>query len=86
MGPVAERSLERLLMGDAAIVKLRRLLLQALDNHAAGQPLPGMDPASYRVRSTRCAVPKGEAFAETMVARVRSESADTAADSVALAR
>ena len=86
MGPIADRSQERLLIGDAAIVKLRRLLLQALDNHAAGKPLPGMDPASYRVRSTRCAVPKGEAFAETMVARVRSKTADTTADALALAR
>ena len=86
MGPIADRGAERLLPGDAAIVKLRRLLLDALDNHAAGKPLPGMDPASYRVRSTRCAVPKGEAFAATMEARVRSKTADTTSDALALAR
>jgi phenylpropionate dioxygenase-like ring-hydroxylating dioxygenase large terminal subunit len=86
MEPIADRSIERLLPGDAAIVKLRRLLLQTLQQHAAGKPLPGMDPRSYRVRSTRCAVPKGEPFAETMEARVRSEKADTRADEVALAK
>jgi hypothetical protein len=86
MGPIADRTAERLLPGDAAIVKLRRLLLQTLQDHAAGKPLPGMDPQSYRVRSTRCAVPKGEPFAETMEARVRSEKADTRSDMVALAK
>ena len=86
MGPIADRGVERLLPGDAAIAKLRRLLLDALDHHAAGKPLPGMDPAGYRVRSTRCAVPKGESFAETMEARVRSKTADTTADALALAR
>jgi phthalate 4,5-dioxygenase oxygenase subunit len=86
MGPIADRTLEHLLITDTAIVKIRRLLLQALKDHAAGKPPPGMNPASYRVRSTRCAVPKGQPFAETMEARVRSKTADTATDAVALAR
>jgi hypothetical protein len=44
--------------GDAAIVKIRRLLLQTLRDHASGKPLPGMHAASYRVRSMRCEAPK----------------------------
>jgi phthalate 4,5-dioxygenase oxygenase subunit len=66
MGPIADRSLEHLLPCDAAVVKIRRLLLQALDNHAAGKPLPGMTPESYRVRSIRCEAPIDEPFMETV--------------------
>jgi hypothetical protein len=73
MGPVSERSLEHLLLSDTAIVKIRRLLLQTLRDHAAGKPLPGMDPSSYRVRSARCELPKGAPFAETMGDRVRAD-------------
>jgi hypothetical protein len=75
MGPIADRSIEHLLPGDAAIVKIRRLLLKTLDDMAAGKPLPGMDPASYRVRSTRCETPHGFKFAETMAERVRADKA-----------
>jgi phthalate 4,5-dioxygenase len=71
MGPVADRTLEHLLASDAAIVKIRRLLLQTLKDHAAGKPLPGLDPKSFRVRSTRYEAPKGAPFAETMKDRVR---------------
>lgn len=66
MGPVVDRSLEYMLMGDAAIVKLRRLLLQALDDNAAGKTPMGHDPKSYRVRSLRCEMPKGADMAAAM--------------------
>jgi hypothetical protein len=71
MGPIADRSAEHLLASDAAIVKIRRLLLQTLADHAAGKPLPGLDPKSFRVRSTRYEAPKGAPFVETMKDRVR---------------
>jgi hypothetical protein len=71
MGPIADRSAEHLLASDAAIVKIRRLLLQMLKDHAAGKKLPGLDPKSYRVRSTRYEAPKGAPFIETMKDRVR---------------
>jgi hypothetical protein len=73
MGPIADRSLEHLLACDAAIVKIRRLLLQTLKDHAAGKPLPGTDPASYRVRSGRFEAPKGEPFAQAMERYVRRD-------------
>jgi nitrite reductase/ring-hydroxylating ferredoxin subunit len=71
MGPIVDRSTEYLLFGDVAIVKIRRLLLQTLKDHAAGKPLPGMDPASYRVRSATFEAPKAAPFTETMWPRVR---------------
>jgi phthalate 4,5-dioxygenase len=74
MGPIADRTGEHLLVSDTAIVKIRRLLLQTLNDHAAGKPLPGMKPASYRVRSARCELPKGAPFAETMAERVRLDA------------
>jgi len=75
MGPIADRTAEHLLACDAAIVKIRRLLLQTLKDHAAGKPLPGMDPASYRVRSGRFEAPKGEPFADAMERYVRRDAA-----------
>jgi hypothetical protein len=74
MGRLADRTAEHLLASDAAIVKIRRLLLQTLNDHAAGKPLPGMNPKSYRVRSTRCEAPKGTPFAESIYRRVRIDS------------
>lgn len=66
MGPIADRRLEHLLACDAAIVKIRRLLLQLLKDHEAGKPLPGFDPASYRVRSGRFEAARGVPFADAM--------------------
>src|SRR5262249_13369959 len=74
MGPVADRTLEHLGISDSAIVKIRRLLLQALKDHAAGKPLPGTDPRSYRVRSARYQAPSGASFAETMERHVRIDA------------
>ena len=71
MGPIADRSQEHLLASDAAIIKIRRLLLQTLKDHAAGKPLPGMRPESYRVRSTRYEAPKGAPIADMIERYVR---------------
>jgi phthalate 4,5-dioxygenase oxygenase subunit len=78
MGPIADRTAEHLLASDAAIVKIRRLLLQTLKDHAAGKPLPGMRPESFRVRSTRYEAPTGAPIAATMNARVRIDALATA--------
>ena len=66
MGPIADRTCEHLLASDAAIVKIRRLLLQMLKDHAAGKPLPGMNPASYRVRSGRFEARSDVPFTDAM--------------------
>ncbi len=74
MGPIADRSAEHLLACDAAIAKIRQLLLQTLKDHAAGKRLPGVDPASYRVRSGRFEAPKGVPFAEALEKYVRLDA------------
>jgi phthalate 4,5-dioxygenase len=74
MGPIADRSAEHLLASDAAIVKIRRLLLQMLKDHETGKALPGMDPASYRVRSGRFEAKKGVPFAEAMMEYIRLDT------------
>jgi phthalate 4,5-dioxygenase len=74
MGPIADRTAEHLLACDAAIVKIRRLLLQTLKDHAAGKPLPGMRPESFRVRSIRYQAPKDAPVAATMQERVRIDA------------
>jgi phthalate 4,5-dioxygenase len=74
MGPIADRTAEHLLASDAAIVKIRRLLLQMLKDHAAGKALPGMKPESYRVRSGRFEAKKGVPFAEAMMEYIRLDT------------
>jgi nitrite reductase/ring-hydroxylating ferredoxin subunit len=74
MGPIADRGAEHLLACDAAIVKIRRLLLQTLKDHAAGKTLPGMRPESYRVRSTRYEAPRDAPFTAIMNERVRIDA------------
>jgi phthalate 4,5-dioxygenase len=73
MGPIADRTREHLLACDAAIAKIRRLLLEMLKDHAAGKPLPGMNPASYRVRSGRFEAKKGVPFEAAMAEFVRRD-------------
>jgi hypothetical protein len=74
MGPIADRGAEHLLACDAAIVKIRRLLLQMLKDHEAGKPLPGMNPASYRVRSGRFEARKRVPFTAAMEQFVRRDT------------
>ncbi|MGH6769312.1 MAG: Rieske 2Fe-2S domain-containing protein [Xanthobacteraceae bacterium] len=71
MGPIADRSLEHLLPGDMPIVKIRRLLRQTLNDHAAGKPLPGMDAQSYRVRPNHFEAPKSVPFADMVMDHCR---------------
>jgi nitrite reductase/ring-hydroxylating ferredoxin subunit len=71
MGPIADRTREHLLVTDVAIAKIRRLLLDTLKATANGERPPGMEPASYRVRSTRARLPKGAATGESLSQLVR---------------
>ena len=74
MGPVSDRSLEHLLVSDTAVVKIRQLLLATLADHAAGKPLPGIDPAAFRVRSIRYEAPRGTVFTDEVEDRVRIDA------------
>jgi hypothetical protein len=71
MGPIVDRSREYLLAGDAAIVKLRRLLLQTLRDQSEGKPIMGLNPTSYRVRSVRCELGRDVNVAERISDLVR---------------
>jgi phthalate 4,5-dioxygenase oxygenase subunit len=71
MGPIADRTIEHLGISDTAIIKIRRLMLQTLKDHADGKPLPGLDPQSWRVRSARFKTADGIPFADKMDAHVR---------------
>ena len=73
MGPIVDRSCEHLLLGDAAIIKLRQLLLQALRDHEEGKGIPGGDPRSYRVRSIRCELPRDANMAEMINDLVKAD-------------
>src|SRR5215471_14211547 len=48
MGPIVDRSQELLVGSDAAIVAMRRMLLEATHAVARGEDPPGIDPASTR--------------------------------------
>jgi phthalate 4,5-dioxygenase len=74
MGLITDRTAENLLPGDAAIVKIRQLMLKTLKDHVAGKPLPGIDPRSFRVRSTRYEAPRGEVFTDKIDERLRVDA------------
>jgi phenylpropionate dioxygenase-like ring-hydroxylating dioxygenase large terminal subunit len=77
MGRVADRTVEHLGVSDTAIIKLRRLFLQALKDVDAGRPPPGLDAASYRVRAARFKLPAGMGFEQAYdeFVRIRDKAA-----------
>ena len=68
MGPIADRTKEHLGISDAAIIQIRKILLQSVKDLVAGKEPSGLDPKSYRVRATRFTLPYGEPF-ESKIAR-----------------
>jgi hypothetical protein len=53
MGPIADRSREHLGSSDGAVIRVRRMWLQAADERAGGAlPVGVENPESYRVRAT----------------------------------
>ncbi len=71
MGRIARRPIEHLGVSDTIVIKLRRFLADTLDDFEAGKTLPGLDPKSYRVRSSRFTVPREQNFAEAAQKFVR---------------
>ncbi|HVV18567.1 MAG TPA: Rieske 2Fe-2S domain-containing protein [Pseudonocardiaceae bacterium] len=66
MGPIVDRSKERLVSADSGIIKARRKLIQsALDLREKGIVPPGVDPAHHRVRSAAIVLPKDESFLDS---------------------
>jgi nitrite reductase/ring-hydroxylating ferredoxin subunit len=63
MGTITDRSLEHLGTTDRAIITLRQMLLEAVAAAEAGEPLPAIDPSSYRnVRAVDRIVPKNRSW------------------------
>jgi len=71
MGSIADRTKEHLGVGDTAIAKIRRLLLQTVREFGAGAPPPGMNAACYRVRSGFYTLPPGARLIDALDKVVR---------------
>jgi phthalate 4,5-dioxygenase oxygenase subunit len=66
MGPIVDRTKERLVSADSGIIKARRKLLQAaLALQEDGVTPPGVDPAHHRVRSAAIVLPIEASFIES---------------------
>ena len=66
MGPIADRSKERLVSADSGIIKARRKLLRAaLALRDDNVTPPGVDPAHHRVRSASIVLPVEQSFLES---------------------
>jgi phenylpropionate dioxygenase-like ring-hydroxylating dioxygenase large terminal subunit len=67
MGPIVDRSKERLVSADAGIIKARqRLRLAALALRDHGVTPPGVDTEHHRVRSAAVVLPVAESFLESV--------------------
>lgn len=65
MGPIVDRTKERLVPTDAGIIKARQKLRAAAEALAAdGATPPGVDPEHHRVRSVAIVLPKDRAFVD----------------------
>jgi phenylpropionate dioxygenase-like ring-hydroxylating dioxygenase large terminal subunit len=66
MGPIVDRSKERLVSSDTGIIKARQKLRKAVEalRDEAVTP-PGVDPAHHRVRSAAIVLPQEESFIES---------------------
>ncbi len=68
MGPIVDRSMERLVSTDIAIVQARRRLMEAATDVQKGAPAPGLDPLLHHVRSASFVGASNLAFAELQTA------------------
>jgi phthalate 4,5-dioxygenase oxygenase subunit len=65
MGPIVDRSKERLVSADSGIIKARRkLVAAALELREKGVTPPGVDTAHQRVRSVAAVLPQDASFLE----------------------
>lgn len=66
MGPIVDRTKERLVSTDAGIIKARQKLRKAaIALRDEGVMPPGVDPAHHRVRSAAIVLPKEDSFIES---------------------
>ena len=71
MGPIADRTLERLGTTDRAIIHARRTLLKAIRTVQDGGEPPGVAPSYYGLRAYETVLPKGVYWYDTIKANFR---------------
>jgi nitrite reductase/ring-hydroxylating ferredoxin subunit len=64
MGPIVDRTRENLVPTDQGIIMTRRALLAAAKASREGKPIPGLAPASQRIRSCAIELPKDVKFTD----------------------
>ncbi|MSQ51064.1 MAG: aromatic ring-hydroxylating dioxygenase subunit alpha [Betaproteobacteria bacterium] len=74
MGRISDRTREHLGKSDTVVIRLRRVLLDALKSMAAGLPLPGLDPKCYRVRSAGFSLPESVELADVVDNYIRADT------------
>lgn len=66
MGPIVDRTKERLVSSDTGIIKARQKLRKAVEAlRDEGVTPPGVDPAHHRVRSAAIVLPQEESFIDS---------------------
>jgi phthalate 4,5-dioxygenase oxygenase subunit len=66
MGPIVDRTKERLVSSDTGIIKARQKLRKAVEAlRDEGIAPPGVDPAHHRVRSAAIVLPQAESFIDS---------------------
>jgi len=66
MGPIVDRTKERLVSSDTGIIKARQKLRKAVEAlRDEGVTPPGVDPAHHRVRSAAIVLPQAESFIDS---------------------
>jgi phthalate 4,5-dioxygenase len=66
MGPIVDRTKERLVSSDTGIIKARQKLRKAVEAlREEGVTPPGVDPEHHRIRSAAIVLPQAESFIES---------------------
>jgi phthalate 4,5-dioxygenase len=66
MGPIVDRTKERLVSSDTGIIKARQKLRKAVEAlRDEGMTPPGVDPEHHRIRSAAIVLPREESFIES---------------------
>ncbi len=74
MGPICDRTREKLAPTDRGIMLARRKLLEAVkEMQEEGKPPPGLDPDTHKVRSAAFLLPRDQAYAEAARERLRAK-------------
>ena len=71
MGPVVDRSRERLGPADKAVIQARRLLLEAVKTVQAGGAPRGTSPTYYALRAAEGVVPKDADWRQMLTPEMR---------------